>query len=596
MQIKDARPVRLLRSAAVRHPFAASFAGVVVVGAVIAFVRPEYGAAVGLPLVPLASIVAGMTSFREAGRLARRKQRLPWLLISAAYLAVVVGSAAFVILSLVSEVGAFGPMDLPIFAGYALMITGMLLQPQLKETRSHRVRVAIDGTIGAISVATVLWIWFIGELFQSLTDAPMWHRVAGVAYPTLDVAGIVVVMIIFLRRTPQRFDFRLALVAMGFTSLVAADLSFLREGAGRTFDAATPNFGLFLLTYVFFLASAMITGDTPPQKEYAERTHTPWWPMIAPYGWSTVMVVFLVVEARIGPMTSRGQILLASTLFVGGLVVARQFVAISEYRQLVERERSSLISTISHELRTPLTAMVGFLDLIGDDGVELDDTERNEMIGVVDQQARYLSRIVADLVLLARGRSDKIQLDIRPADVERIVQRGITSLDSGMNDVSVRMPAGLTANLDADRLQQAIVNLLSNAVRYGGDERLLVATTDGVDLVIEVHDSGPGIPRRYEIAIWERFERGAHRLNAVIPGSGVGLAIVKAIAAAHGGTASYRRSEHLGGACFSIRLPGVVIGSAGEIATRDRAARSTSSVEAPGVVRVPMDVPGDRSA
>jgi two-component system sensor histidine kinase RstB len=81
----------------------------------------------------------------------------------------------------------------------------------------------------------------------------------------------------------------------------------------------------------------------------------------------------------------------------------------------------------------------------------------------------------------------------------------------------------------------------------------------GPDLVLEVHDNGKGVPTRHETAIWERFERGAHRLNAVTPGMGIGLAIVQAVAETHGGRAEYQRSKLLGGACFSLIIPGCVV-------------------------------------
>jgi len=76
--------------------------------------------------------------------------------------------------------------------------------------------------------------------------------------------------------------------------------------------------------------------------------------------------------------------------------------------------------------------------------------------------------------------------------------------------------------------------------------------------VLEIHDDGPGVPRRHEVRVWERFERGPNRLNAAVPGSGIGLAIVEAIAKSHGGSAEYRLSDELGGACFSVTLPGRV--------------------------------------
>jgi signal transduction histidine kinase len=101
---------------------------------------------------------------------------------------------------------------------------------------------------------------------------------------------------------------------------------------------------------------------------------------------------------------------------------------------------------------------------------------------------------------------------------------------------------------------QIVTNLLSNAAKYGSSRVEIVAFEEGADTVIEVHDDGPGVPDMYHLVIWERFERGAQRQSA-IPGSGIGLSVARGIARSHGGDTDYRRSERLGGSCFSVRVP-----------------------------------------
>jgi signal transduction histidine kinase len=86
-----------------------------------------------------------------------------------------------------------------------------------------------------------------------------------------------------------------------------------------------------------------------------------------------------------------------------------------------------------------------------------------------------------------------------------------------------------------------------------------VAKVENRDLIFEVHDNGAGVPTRFEAMIWQHFERGAHRLDAIKPGLGIGLSIVQAVAESHGGRADYRASERLGGACFSLTIPGCVV-------------------------------------
>jgi signal transduction histidine kinase len=103
---------------------------------------------------------------------------------------------------------------------------------------------------------------------------------------------------------------------------------------------------------------------------------------------------------------------------------------------------------------------------------------------------------------------------------------------------------------------QALVNLLTNATRYGAGRIEVVTLCAGGELTFEVRDDGPGVDERFERVIWERFERGLHRLDAGIPGSGIGLSVVRGIARAHRGDAGYRRSERLGGSCFWVSVPG----------------------------------------
>ncbi|MDH3464093.1 MAG: ATP-binding protein, partial [Acidimicrobiia bacterium] len=151
--------------------------------------------------------------------------------------------------------------------------------------------------------------------------------------------------------------------------------------------------------------------------------------------------------------------------------------------------------------------------------------------------------------------------EIMEVPVTDVVTSSLRNTDSESTRVDVEIEAEVRIRVDPVRIQQALTNLLTNAVRYGGGQALLTARVTGADVVFEMHDNGTGVPTRYEAVIWHRFERGANRLNSTNPGLGIGLAIVEAIAQSHGGSASYRRSERLGGACFSIVLPGCVVPS-----------------------------------
>jgi signal transduction histidine kinase len=361
-------------------------------------------------------------------------------------------------------------------------------------------------------------------------------------------------MIVTIRRSTWRFDLRIVLFGIGMVVQAISDLGLLATGVGQSFEDAKPNFFLFLVAIAMYLATAAVIRRKPKPREYADRRQ-PIWAMLAPYGASLVIVGLIVVKLRESHVESDIQLLLLIGLLLIGLVVARQAVALKEYRSLVQQQRSALVSSVSHELRTPLTAMVGFLGVLRDPTVALDPVEEAELTDVVHQQALYMSRIVADLLLLARDSSgflleeSKVRLGTLVADTMR-------SIPETHGVIETEIAPHLIAYLDGDRLRQVLANLVVNAFRYGRGRVLVVANGVGNDLVIEVHDNGEGVPRRYELAIWEQFERGNHRLNSTVPGSGIGLSIVDMIVRRHGGVASYERSKRLGGACFKIVLSG----------------------------------------
>src|SRR5690606_18703793 len=347
------------------------------------------------------------------------------------------------------------------------------------------------------------------------------------------------------------------LMGAGFAVQAMADLIYLRNGIGQAFVDADPSYAALLFAGLGFLVAAITLETPPPVREYAERA-TPWWALIAPYGAAVALIVVLVVR-MVGVVDDQNQDtiqLLAGAVVIVCLIIFRQALAIRETRELVEQQRSQLVSSISHELRPPLTAMLAFLDTLSDPHQQTAPDARQGLIGIVSQQASYLARIVSDLVMLNRANPD-LGLEEKVADVKEVVKAAVSSLDvESSSGVEIEADSGLAGYFDADRIHQILVNLLTNASRYGGPRRLVVAKRVGDDLVIEVHDDGPGVPKRYEILIWDRFERGAHRYNAAIPGSGIGLALVAMLVKAHDGTVGYRRSERLGGACFSVVLPG----------------------------------------
>ncbi len=518
--------------------------------------------------------LAGSLFIARAWTLSGR-ERLGWSLIGAgicvAALGVFVVAAVFFI---EGDAAAFGWTDLFFLATYVLVIVGTAVLPQVQGSGMQRIRMLLDGLIGAVSVGALLWVLFLAQMTSDLSDASVFTRTIGAIYPFLDLAVLTVAMSVLLRRSRHRFDVRVALFAGGVFFQVLGDITFFASAQSGSFQDANPMYWINLVAVGFFFASASLVGQPSIGREYADR-NPPLWTQVAPYVPALGMLAVFVTEAVLGADAAVDPVLLTAVIVVGLLVIARQAVAILDNRATIEEQRDLLVTTISHELRTPLTAIVGYVDLLTEGRGHFDRDEL-AMLSIIHEQADYMSTIVSDLIMLARGTDGGLALDVEAVAVGELISASINA--SGIDPVTIEVesPQGLVAAVDGARMQQVLVNLLTNASRYGGSRRKLCVVVDGSDIAFELHDNGPGVPRRHEVRIWDRFERGPNRLNAATPGSGIGLAVVRAIAEAHGGSTGYRPSELLGGACFTVMLPARVIEGADQPAADDETSRIRS--------------------
>jgi signal transduction histidine kinase len=224
----------------------------------------------------------------------------------------------------------------------------------------------------------------------------------------------------------------------------------------------------------------------------------------------------------------------------------------------IERERS-FVADASHELRSPLAVLRGELELAGRPG--RGPAELAAAVHLASEEAERLTRITDDLLLLARG--DAGHLDLRCAETDlrelagRSASRAAARLTAAGLTCRLEVPPGTRAFVDPDRIGQAIDNLLANALRFAppGSAIVIAAAEDGPDIRLEVRDDGPGFPADFLPHAFERFRRPGTARSRDGGGAGLGLAIVAAIAAAHGGHAQARNNPG-GGAAVSLWLPG----------------------------------------
>jgi signal transduction histidine kinase len=230
---------------------------------------------------------------------------------------------------------------------------------------------------------------------------------------------------------------------------------------------------------------------------------------------------------------------------------------LSLLQRALARQRA-FVADAGHELRTPLAVLRGELELAGRPGRSRDDLAA--AVHGAATEAERLSRITSDLLLLARSDDDQLSLRLEQAELRPLLARsaeraGPRLADSGLT-CRIDAPPGLRARIDPDRIRQAVDNLLDNALRFAprGSVIVLAAQTHGPDLDIEVRDHGPGFPPGFLPHAFERFRRPDTGRSRDDGGAGLGLAIVQAIASAHGGPA-VARNEAGGGAVVGLHLP-----------------------------------------
>jgi PAS domain S-box-containing protein len=229
----------------------------------------------------------------------------------------------------------------------------------------------------------------------------------------------------------------------------------------------------------------------------------------------------------------------------------------------VDLVKDRFVSSVSHELRTPITNIVGYLELLMDGVYGEPNHDQARAMSRIEMNSRRLLTLIDDLLTLSSMEILDQQRELSPVDLvtvvrraEEIVRPGLLrrdlELDVDVPDTTVMIPG------DAGQLERLVINLATNAVKFtldGGSVTLrLLAGENGDGPVIEVSDTGIGIPEAELDMLFNRFFRAAHAREAAVPGSGLGLSIAKAIAELHGARIS-ASSVYGSGSTFRVEFP-----------------------------------------
>jgi len=249
---------------------------------------------------------------------------------------------------------------------------------------------------------------------------------------------------------------------------------------------------------------------------------------------------------------------------IAGVVVT--FLDITERKQNEEeiragsRRREEFLAMLSHELRNPLSTVVNAAAVLHVRDIDAETRERASRI--IDRQTKHMARLLDDLLDVSRITRGGIELEKSPVDLRDVIRIALETLEPVLSQRQAPVimevsESPLVVNGDSDRLQQVVVNLLSNATRYSPADRAvhLSAQEEGESIVIRVKDSGAGVPKEMLSQIFELFVQHRQGLERSKGGMGIGLTLVRTIVELHGGTVEALSDGPGTGSEFVVHLP-----------------------------------------
>src|ERR1017187_6762619 len=234
------------------------------------------------------------------------------------------------------------------------------------------------------------------------------------------------------------------------------------------------------------------------------------------------------------------------------------FHDLTRLKQL-ERTREEFVANVSHELRTPLSLIKGYVETLID-GAKDNPEVAARFLQTIHRNSERLQFLIEDLLTISELESGRLKMNLQRVQLRPLVEKVLEDFKTQAAAKRLTLTnelRDLTAQADADRLQQVLGNLIGNAIKYGrGDEHVNISgnQTDGGMIELCVRDDGPGIPAEALDRVFERFYRVDKARSREQGGTGLGLSIVKHIVQGHGGKV-WAKSEPAKGAAFFFTLP-----------------------------------------
>jgi signal transduction histidine kinase len=230
---------------------------------------------------------------------------------------------------------------------------------------------------------------------------------------------------------------------------------------------------------------------------------------------------------------------------------AQEQISIDELRKL-DLLKDQFIALASHEIRTPLTSILGFSSTMIQRWAEISDEDKEAYVKIINDQAERMGQLIDDVLILSRINSGVLRVQRESVIIADVIDQVVQAF--GDDKFEVSCPRALRAFVDPRHLNQAIVNYVSNAFKYGAPPVEIYAAHHGEWIEIQVSDHGPGVNEEFRPHLFEEFSRADGGVASGQPGTGLGLSIVRRLMNAQGAEVAYEPNVP-NGARFILRLP-----------------------------------------
>jgi signal transduction histidine kinase len=450
--------------------------------------------------------------------------------------------------------------DVFYLAVFPVIVAGLLILIRRANTGRDRASL-IDSVIIGTGLGLLSWVFLIAPYAQdgSLSTSA---KLTSMGYPLMDLLVLSVAVRLAVNRGGRGKSYYLTITAIGALFVSDAVYGWLQLHSGYQTGGLLD--GGWIAFYLLWGAAALHPSMAAADEAVAPKALTRTRLVVL-----TLAVFVAPVTGLFGPTATSDRIVIAgSAVLLFSLVllrmvelVQRQEAAAARVHALqatadqlrhLDRMKDQFIATISHELRTPLTSIHGYLDLLveGEAG-EITDEQRR-FLSIAERNTERLQRLVDDLLLVSELDAGKLRLELGDLDLRTLAHESLESArpqaEAGGITLEFPVESPVPVNGDRMRLGQLLDNVISNAVKFtpqGGTVSVRTSRSNG-SAVLEVEDTGMGIPAGDQEHLFDRFFRTQAAEENAIQGSGLGLAISQAIAQAHGGLIDVISVENAG--------------------------------------------------